>query len=77
MTSVENLNCSRIVHCYADGYDDDTVEQLRYLSDRFGPVSTWSSAERTDTWRLHITRATGELSIYIIFCGHEKLMCLV
>ena len=55
----EKIDC-RTVQCYADGYDDDTVEQLQYVSNRFGPVSSWSSARRTDTWNLNIERRNGE-----------------
>ena len=52
------MNCSRTVQCYADGYDGDTVKQLlQYLSHRFGPVSSWSSAYRTDAWSLNIERS--------------------
>ena len=64
VSSVEKLNCSETVQCYADGYSDDTVEQLKYLTDCFGPVSSWSSAYRTDTWNLSITRRSGKLSVY-------------
>ena len=64
--SVEKMNCSRTVQCYADGYDHDTVEQLQYLFDRFGPVSSWSSAYRTNTWNLNIERKSGECLPMII-----------
>ena len=63
--SLEKINCSGTVQCYADGYDDDTVEQLQYLSRRFGPVSSWSSAYRTDTWSLNIQRRAGQSVILI------------
>ena len=62
VSSIEKLNCSKTVQCYADGYNDNNVEQLKYLSDRFGPVSSWSSAYRTDTWNLSIARKSGKLS---------------
>ena len=65
VSSVEKLNCSETVRCYADGYNDDTVEQLKYLTDRFGLVSSWSSAYRTDAWNLNIARKSGELSASI------------
>ena len=58
--TVEKMNCSGGIQCYADGYDDDTVEQLQFISRRFGPVSSWSSAYRTDAWRLHIERTSGQ-----------------
>ena len=63
VSSVEKLNCSETVQCYADGYNDNTVEQLKYLSDRFGPVSSWSSAYRTDSWNLNIVRKQGIRSV--------------
>ena len=59
ITSVEKIACSGTTRCYADGYDGDTLTQLRYVSNRFGPVSSWSSAYRTDAWRLNITRRSG------------------
>ena len=61
ISSIEKLNCSGTVQCYANGYSDATVEQLKYLADRFGPVSSWSSAYRTDTWNLSIARQSGKL----------------
>ena len=64
--NLKKLNCSGTVGCYADGYDVNTVRQLQYVSDRFGPVSSWSSAYRTDTWNLNIERKSGEQ-----FCMHE------
>ena len=55
--SLEKISCSSTVQCYADGYDDDTVEQLQHVSQRFGPVASWSSAYRTDSWSLRIERS--------------------
>ena len=50
-TSVEKL--SRCTFCYANGYDDETIEQLRYTSSLFGPVSSWTNAYRADAWNLY------------------------
>ena len=57
VSSVENVGCFGTLGCYGDGYTNDTVKQLQYVSSRYGPVSSWSSAYRTDVWSLDIERS--------------------
>ena len=54
--STERISCAQTAPCYADGYGEHTVWQMLYVSDRFGPASSWSSAYRADTWNLNIER---------------------
>jgi hypothetical protein len=39
-----------------DGYGDHTLQALRYLTERFGSVTSFTGTERADQWRLNISR---------------------
>ena len=76
MLSIEKIECdtSATLPCDTDVHAEDTVRQLSYISDRFGPLSSWSSARITDSWNLNIQRKSGKQSL--TKWHHESKMLL-
>ena len=54
--SVERVPYSQLPYAYSSGGRTDEV--LSYVTDRFGPVASFSGSYSADTWTLNIQRNT-------------------
>ena len=52
----------------ADGFDargDHTLQALRYLTGRFGPVASFTGTPQADRWRLTLNRSPRDPGSYM------------
>lgn len=57
--SMERVSYSNLPSGHADGYDEDIIETLQYITDHYGPVTSFSSAYRANHWTVNIKRTGG------------------
>ena len=60
VTTLERVPYSEIPYGYgSDAGGDHTLEVLQYVTERFGPVASFSGSYRADRWTLNIERRNG------------------